>query len=36
MLLAIGTYVLTLDDSVIPEEKITSGVPTAAAPAPGQ
>jgi hypothetical protein len=35
MLAAIGTYVLTLDDSVVPEEKVVSSeVPATAAPAP--
>jgi hypothetical protein len=36
MLLAIGTYVLTLDDSVVPGEKISSGTPPAVAPGQGQ
>ncbi len=36
MLLAVGTYVLTLDDAVVPDEKVTTGAPTATAPAPGQ
>jgi hypothetical protein len=36
MLLAIGTYVLTLDDSTVLDEKVTSGAPTAAVPAPRQ
>ncbi len=38
MLLAIGTYVLTLDDSVVPEEKVSTGggTPPAAGGGPGQ
>jgi hypothetical protein len=37
MLAAIGTYVLTLDDAVVPEEKVvSSGAPATAAPAPGR
>jgi hypothetical protein len=37
MLLAIGTYVLTLDDSVVPEEKVSTGAgPAAAGAGPGK
>ena len=37
MLLAIGMYVLSLDDSVVPEVKVGSGgAPPAASAGPGQ